>query len=399
MKKVLLLSLPFGALGRPALGISLLKARLAELGVACDIRYLTFPFAELVGHDEYHWISSEVPYIAFAGDWTFTRELYGDRPEADRRYVAEVLCNIWQLNDSDIQRIRRVRSLVPHFLEHCMASVPWDDYAIVGFTSTFEQNMASLALAKRIKAVYPHIVTVFGGANWEGEMGKELHSQFPFVDYASLGEAEESFPKLVQRLLDGNPPHDPRNQVDGIVYRTNGKSICAGQAEPIRDMDKLPIPDYDDYLHDLGQSTVSASVIPVLLFETSRGCWWGAKSQCMFCGLNGGSLAFRSKGAARALEELAYLVDRWKVDFVEVVDNMLDMAYFRDLLPELARWNSPVSLFCETKANLTREQVRLLREAGAIEYSRSKNCKALKYAVKISAIFGKSDAICIASYA
>ena len=52
MKKALLLSMPFGALERQALGLSLFKAQLAELHIACDIRYLTFPFAELIGYED-----------------------------------------------------------------------------------------------------------------------------------------------------------------------------------------------------------------------------------------------------------------------------------------------------------------------------------------------------------
>ncbi|MEA2264147.1 MAG: hypothetical protein QOJ51_6972, partial [Acidobacteriaceae bacterium] len=40
--KVLLVSMPFGALERQALGLSLLKARLTQTGTACDVRYLTF---------------------------------------------------------------------------------------------------------------------------------------------------------------------------------------------------------------------------------------------------------------------------------------------------------------------------------------------------------------------
>jgi hypothetical protein len=58
-----------GALGRPALGLSLLQAELTAAGVACDVRYLTFPFAELIGLEAYDWLSYEVPYTAFAGDW------------------------------------------------------------------------------------------------------------------------------------------------------------------------------------------------------------------------------------------------------------------------------------------------------------------------------------------
>lgn len=364
MSKVLLLSLPFGSLDRPALGISLLKARLAEQDVACDTRYLTFTFAELVGCEEYRWISSEVAYTAFAGDWTFTHALYGERPEAEKRYIHEILCKTWQLDESAISRILHVRSSSTYFLDYCMDIVPWEEYAIVGFTSTFEQNIASLALAKRIKAEHPKIAIVFGGANWEAEMGYELHKQFTFVDYACSGEGEQSFSALVQCIMAGEKVDCHGSAIRGIVYREESKSVYTGQADLFCQMDELPIPDFSDYFRDLTQSTVASLVIPILLFETSRGCWWGAKSHCTFCGLNGGNLVYRSKSATRALDELEYLVDRWKIDFVEVVDNMLDMRYFHDLLPALARTQGSVSLFYEVKANLTRRQVQLLREAG-----------------------------------
>ena len=116
--------------------------------------------------------------------------------------------------------------------------------------------------------------------------------------------------------------------IPGIVYRANGAPVTTGQALLMRDMDALPIPDFRDYFADLELSTVAALVQPLLLMETARGCWWGAKSHCTFCGLNGGSMAFRSKSAVRALEELAYLVDQWQIDAVEVVDNIPDMKYF-----------------------------------------------------------------------
>jgi len=101
-----------------------------------------------------------------------------------------------------------------------------------------------------------------------------------------------------------------------------------------------------------------------LLFETSRGCWWGAKSHCTFCGLNGGTMAFRSKSPRRALDELEQLVDRWQLPTVEAVDNILDMKYFSDMLPALAHAHRPLQIFYEVKSNLSRAQVKTLSEAG-----------------------------------
>jgi ribosomal peptide maturation radical SAM protein 1 len=363
--KVLLLSMPMGALERPALGLSLLKARLAESGIECDVRYLTFAFAEFIGQGDYQWMCYELPYTAFAGDWSFTDALYGERPEAAQAYVGDVLRDTWRLSESDIGRILHIRSMVPYFLSHCMDAIPWQDYTIVGFTSTFEQNIASLALAKRIKQRSPGLSIVFGGANWEAEMGHELHRQFPFVDYVCSGEAEESFPALVQRVFADTPMNGARPAIPGVVYRDrNGESVSSGGAEMIRDLDTLPVPDFSDYFHDLGQCTVSAPVAPTLLFETSRGCWWGAKSHCTFCGLNGGTMAFRSKSPRRALDELEQLVERWRLTNVEAVDNILDMKYFADMLPALAQARRPLQIFYEVKSNLSRAHVKILHDAG-----------------------------------
>jgi ribosomal peptide maturation radical SAM protein 1 len=98
--------------------------------------------------------------------------------------------------------------------------------------------------------------------------------------------------------------------------------------------------------------------------ETSRGCWWGEKQHCTFCGLNGGSMAYRAKSSARALREIFDLTERYHTHRVEMVDNILDMRYFQDLLPELQRRGVALDIFYETKANLRREQVALLRAAG-----------------------------------
>ena len=47
-----------------------------------------------------------------------------------------------------------------------------------------------------------------------------------------------------------------------------------------------------------------------------------------------------------------------------MVDKILDMHYFRDLIPELQRRQLKLGLFYETKANLTKQQVGALHDAG-----------------------------------
>jgi ribosomal peptide maturation radical SAM protein 1 len=181
-----------------------------------------------------------------------------------------------------------------------------------------------------------------------------------------MGEADESFPVLVRLLLAGRLKGAARNAIPGLLYRSKTGTQCTSPPQPVRDMDELPIPDYSDYFRDLDLSAAGLFVVPTLLFETSRGCWWGARHHCRFCGLNGTTLSFRSKTAKRALEEVKYLVSQWQIDMLQAVDNVVNMAHFRDLFPALAHNERPLRFFYEIRANLSREQVKTLRDAGVV---------------------------------
>jgi len=358
--RVLLLSLPFAALDRPSLGLSLLKRALTDRGVDCEVRYLGFRFAEFVGYESYQLLHAGLPYTAFAGDWLFTRSLYGDRPELDARYIDVVLRSQWQLDEATIARIVALRAYCEPFLEHCVAELALGERDVVGFTSTFEQNIASLAMARRIKGRHPGTTIVFGGANWEGEMGEALHETFPFVDHACSGEADDSFPALIEALSVDREV----GPIPGVVRRSGGATVAEPPGPPIMDLDRLPVPDFSEYLETALSSSAAVDVTPTLMIETSRGCWWGEKHHCTFCGLNGLSMAFRSKSPERVITELASLRDAWGIQSISVVDNILDMRYFGTLLPMLAALPDRFALFYEVKANLSRDRVRQLGEAG-----------------------------------
>jgi ribosomal peptide maturation radical SAM protein 1 len=355
---VLLVTMPFGAIDRPSLGLSLLQAVARREGFTCDVGYLTLPFAEFLGAAEYLWLTDQVPYESFAGDWLFTEALYGPRPVVDAGYEEHVLRRRYGMADADIGRLRRARAYVEPFLRHCLDSMDWAGYDVIGFTSTFQQNVASLALARRVKALHPKAMVVFGGANWEGEMGVALHGRFRFVDVAISGEAEESFPPLLHALAG----RAPLGQVAGVVVR-HGDASRATPAHPVEDLDALPVPCFDAYFDALAASPCQVDLTPRLLVETARGCWWGDRSHCTFCGLNGATMRFRSKSPARAEAEIAALVGTYGVTTISVVDNILDMRYFRSLLPALAA-GPALELFWEVKANLSRRQVATLAAAG-----------------------------------
>jgi len=355
--------MPFGAIDRPALSLALLKAHCDRLEVSCDTRYLTFAFADRIGLGDYLWLcSDEVPYTAFVGEWLFASALYGARPYADAGYSDEILRRTWRLDDAAIARLERVRGHVEPFLDECLRDVPWGDYSLVGFTSVFQQNLASLALAARIKREHPQITVCFGGANWEEVMGVTLQAQFPFVDLAFSGEADASFPEVLIARREGRSVHGIR----GVTAITANGAARSADAVRVREVDSLPAPDFEPYFVQQRSSVAGSAISPSLLLETSRGCWWGERSHCTFCGLNGATMAFRSKSPDKVLAEIADARRRYGVRVINMVDDILDHGYFRTVLPQLAAARLDVEFFWEIKSNLGPEQVRALRDAGVL---------------------------------
>lgn len=274
----------------------------------------------------------------------------------------EILVREWRLADTDLARLKRMRRHVEPFLGDCLDTVPWGDYTFVGFTSVFQQNIASLALAARVKRRHPDVTIAFGGANWEDTMGAALQAQFPFVDLAFSGEADLSFPAVLEARREGRPVAGIR----GVTAAAAGGMAAPSGPERVHVLDDLPVPDYDAYFEQHRASENGRIVTPTLLVETARGCWWGEKSHCTFCGLNGSTMAFRSKSVDRAVGEILELHDHYGAHSISVVDDILDMRYFRSVLPRLAEADRGLDIFWEIKANLTREQIRILRDAGVL---------------------------------
>ncbi len=357
MSRVLLISMPFAALDTPSLALGLFKSRLNREGIPCDVQYLNFGLAEMIGWDDYEYVL-RLPAI-LAGEQVFAASLFGEWLAPVAEYYQEVVNSG---NDQAIPaRLEHIRTQVPAYLQHCLESVPWQAYDIIGFTSLFEQNLASLALAWLVKQRYPNKVIVFGGANCEEIMGLTLHRSVPFIDFVCSGEADESFPELVKRLAYQHPV----DGLAGVVSRRNGQSVYPRPARMIEDLEALPYPDYDDYFERLHRSPLAPNINPSLLMESARGCWWGEKMHCTFCGLNGLTMKFRSKSAARTMDEMEYLIGRYGVRLLRLTDNILEPGYFKDLLPEIAHRRLGANVICEVKANLKKDQIKVLADAGA----------------------------------
>jgi ribosomal peptide maturation radical SAM protein 1 len=350
--------MPFMQIDRPSIQLGLLKSIGEAHGFPVRTLHTNLDFAALVGADCYRQLADH--HTRMIGEWLFSLEAFGEAaPDGDAQLLADFGEEFAYLAGSAEQArdlLLRVREHdVPAFLDAVVAEYPWTEVRVVGFSCTFQQNTASFALAKRLKQRHPGIVTVFGGANFDGEMGMELVRSVDCIDYAVIGEGDSAFPALLSALADGADPV----AVPGVATH----AAMTPAAPPNGRLDDLPIPAYDEFFEragSLGLPTDNAW-IP---FESARGCWWGAKHHCTFCGLNGTTMRFRAKSPGRVLDELATQARRYRRFQFEAVDNILDPRYLRELFPVITESAMDYQIFYEVKANLTRSQLTTLALGG-----------------------------------
>ncbi|MEU6142929.1 RiPP maturation radical SAM C-methyltransferase [Streptomyces sp. NPDC047081] len=367
---VLLVCMPFMDDRRPSLQIGLLKAIARTHGFPAHTLHANLDFAAALGVDRYRLLAGESG--CQLGDWLFSPEAFGSAaPDSQERFLDLYVDGIARAHEMCPDTLRagllRIRQHdVPAYLDALVEAYPWDRFRLVGFTSTFQQNTASIALARRLKERYPDLFIVFGGANFDSVMGMELVRGVPCVDAAIIGEADTAFPILLEALAgDGD-----LDAVPGLARKVSGHVVTAPPSPLVTRLDDLPAPDYDEYFEHaehLGLLPATARRSVYLPIETARGCWWGTRHHCTFCGLNGKTMEFRSKSAERVLDEFAHQTRRYRSFRFEAVDNILDMRYLRTLFPALVESGAQYELFYEVKANLSRRQLELLADAGVVQ--------------------------------
>ena len=360
--KVALVNMPFSSAKYPSIQLGSLSALLKSRGIGVKSHHLNLVFAHKIGTRLYEVLCEK---RGLFGEWLFSSILFRDNPkhaEYPRVFkpvfedaAREAGCPVGYLEDIE-------RRVAPQFLTWALAHHDWGQYAVVGFTSTFDQNVASLTMAKLIKDLYPDVRIVFGGANCDGEMGLAYSRAPPSIDYVVVGEGEKPFPALVQGVLTGQEDSVP----PGVAFRREGRIHLEPNRQLFEEFHSVGPPDYDDFFEQLQEVAPqeSTGLNRILLYEGSRGCWWGEKHHCTFCGLNAQAMRFRSKSAEQVAKELDYLSSRYNATRFRMVDNIIEMAYIDGLFGRLADEHYDLDVFVETKSNLSKRQIQTLARGG-----------------------------------
>jgi ribosomal peptide maturation radical SAM protein 1 len=369
VERILFVYPPFGAASFPSIGLSILKSVLIRAEIPADIRYLNLEFIDrLPGTPNervrlFDTISQR--NASSLGDWVFSESLFGPQTAGPMDGALRGILADSGGKSGLAEKLFAARSVAGSFLDDIMEQIRWRDYPIVGFHSIFNQTIACLAIAKRLKNAHPSIITLLGGPAVQDEIGAELLRQFPQIDYVIQGEADRTIVPIIRQLLKG----ETITSIAGVIHRRRMSTgfpgeVVSNSTDTVSDMDSIPVPDFDDYFATLRKREFERELEVYLPIENARGCWWGAKHHCVFCGMVGQTMVFRSKSPERVLNEIRELITRYGNRNFICVDSVLDMHYFETLLPRLAEARLDIHMFYEVKANLTRSQVYLLDDAG-----------------------------------
>lgn len=380
-KDVVLISMPWLDPRFPSPALGIIHALLEESGISVETMPLHLMATEyfsskevwesLWAEDESHKKLNMCPSEVLAYYTTMFGEYYQGifAIEPLRKPIAEdeedpLLFTTLNIEKNQQQFAIKMRNSADDFLNSCLDKIIKLKPKIVGFSVTFTtiQLVASLNLAKRIKQYDNSIKIVFGGGLAD-QAGEAIFKNFEFIDVLTRGHVDSYVVELFNSLLSDVRPKETL----GICIRNKQTTqIIPGEAATISSLDLLPIPNYDNYFNFLDNSPLKSRFrdVVVIPFEASRGCWWGQKHQCKFCGLNMTAISFNAKSPTRVYEEILELTRRYKTLRLAATDCILDHHFFNTLMPMLEQHDYAITLTFEVKANLTKSQVAQLARSG-----------------------------------
>src|SRR5215469_8702763 len=274
--RVVLVNMPWASVDKPSIAVGILRqAVLRKLPEAeVTVVYGNLEYVDWLldrrefGYSDYDYYSV-TSYFKGCGDWVFSSALYSDpewRIDEFEKYMAG------QASPERIAEAVALHKIAPEFIDTFARQISALKPDVVGFTSVFQQNTASLATAREVKRLCPDVLTVFGGANCDGEQGLALHRNFPFVDLVVRGEGDVAFPALLERAADDRD----YAAIPGLCWRRPDGATAAN------DIPRAPLPpsamvapQFDDYFERFGASRARVWSEPRLVIESARGCWWG----------------------------------------------------------------------------------------------------------------------------
>ena len=321
--RVLLVSAPWPLFNRPSLPLGALKAHLSATmpHIRTDADHLFLHVANVLGYPRYQVVSQRV----WRAEAIFSALLYPEYAHRAESLYIRTYKREGSPPENFLQLVHQVETVMDDWLQQ----VNWSALDLAGFSISFCQVTASLYLISRIKTICPSLPVVVGGSSFSGERSADLLKVFPGIDYLVVGEGERPLASLIHHLINARTK-SIAELPEGVlsVEATPGERNRFSQ---MNRLDRLPVPDYDDYFNRLAGFSSPQQFFPTIPIEASRGCWWhrhdsaGQFKGCAFCNLNLQWQGYRTKGPEQVIREVDHLVQRHQTLSLAFADNALPL--------------------------------------------------------------------------
>ncbi|MBN1384041.1 MAG: B12-binding domain-containing radical SAM protein [Elusimicrobia bacterium] len=197
---------------------------------------------------------------------------------------------------------------------------------IIGFGCLFSGNFPELLkLANISKKNFRDIPIVIGGIH-PTIYAAEILKNCPSIDWAILGEGEESVVQLINSIKSDTYKFE---KIDGFAYRKNEKPIVNLKTSFIKNPDTIPFPAYDlidlkDYYvdtsawHNPKKLPINTSV-PII---TSRSC----PNRCRFCSMYMVmGPHWRPRSPKNVVEEIEFVYNKYNHRHFSFMDDNLTL--------------------------------------------------------------------------
>jgi len=209
----------------------------------------------------------------------------------------------------------------------------------------------------------------------------------PFIDFLIRGEGEIRIIQLIEYIQN----QGKLGELDGVVFKKDGKIINLQPKKIIQNLDDLPIPAYDLIPFKKYSLYLQTQFQPTITMLTSRGCPFN----CIYCSKPVFGSSVRARSPESILEEIIFLKKNYNIKEIIFYDDSFTLEKERiiKLCKLIIKNNIKINWKCETRVNLVdQELLNLMKKAGCymicygIESGNQKILNVLKKGINLKEI-------------
>ncbi|MFX1376909.1 MAG: B12-binding domain-containing radical SAM protein [Promethearchaeota archaeon] len=238
-------------------------------------------------------------------------------------------------------------------------------YKIFGITSLTNTYHLALDLARIIKEQDKNNLVILGGPHvtfmYEEILENDIKNE-KLIDFICIGEAENSFLKLVKLLisLTSNNINSAKFELEltsfqGVAFNNSKGNLIVNHGAINTDLESLPLPARYKLSHEYYYYTVANVIV-------NRGC----PNQCSFCSRQKLFKKTKIRSINSILSEIRDIISMQTYNYINFYDNInIKREFFRDFCMMFIKNKLNIPWGCELRVDvISNDDGRLLKKAG-----------------------------------